>query len=195
MSEAPAVTIGVPVYISEKFFPETLRSILAQTFTDFEVVIADNASTDGTQAICEDFARGDRRIRYIRRPHNLGLPRNYYSLVGLARGRYFKWSSSNDLIQPRFLEVCVPVLEANADVVLVYPRTRMFDASTGDVRDHVDNLDIRDDDPVARYRKCDDRLFMNNIVNGVIRTKALAASTLHRDYPSSDLALMPELAL
>jgi glycosyltransferase involved in cell wall biosynthesis len=195
VSEAPAVTIGVPVYNSEKFLPETLRSIIAQTFSNFEVVISDNASTDGTQALCEAFARDDARVRYVRHPRNIGLPRNYNSLVGLARGRYFKWSSSNDLIQPRFLEACVPVLEANPDVVLAYPRTRLFDAVSGDVRDHVDNLDLRDEDPVERYRRCDERLFKNNIINGVIRTKALVTSTLHREYPSSDLALMPELAL
>jgi glycosyltransferase involved in cell wall biosynthesis len=195
VSDAPAVTVAVPVYNSEKFLAETLRSILAQTCTDFEVVISDNASTDSTGAICEEFARADSRIRYIRRPRNIGLPSNYNSLVALARGRYFKWSSSNDLIQPRFLEACVPVLEANPDVVLVYPRTRMFDAVSGEVRDHADNLDIRDEDPVERYKQCDERLFANNIINGVIRTKALAASTLHREYPSSDLAMMPELSL
>jgi glycosyltransferase involved in cell wall biosynthesis len=195
MSSEPVVTVGVPVYNSEKYLPETLRSILAQTYTDFEVVISDNASTDNTRTICEDFARTDSRVRYVRRPENIGLPRNYNSLVGLARGRYFKWSSSNDLMQPRFLEACVPVLETNPDVVLVYPRTRMFDSVSGDVRDYADNLDIRDEDPVGRYKQCDVRLAYNNIINGLIRTKVLAASTLHREYASSDVVLMPELSL
>jgi glycosyltransferase involved in cell wall biosynthesis len=185
----------VPVYNSEKFLAETLRSILAQTYTDFELVISDNASTDRTGAICEEFARADSRIRYVRQPHNIGLPRNYNSLVGLARGRYFKWSASNDLLQPRFLAACVPILEARPDVVLVYPRTRYFDAAKGETRDHADNLDIQDDDPVERYRQCDARLFANNIINGVIRLGALKSSTLHREYQSSDVALMPELAL
>jgi glycosyltransferase involved in cell wall biosynthesis len=146
----PAVTVGVPVYNSERFLAETLRSILAQTYTDFELVISDNASTDRTGAICEEFARADSRIHYVRRPQNIGLPRNYNSLVGLARGRYFKWSSSNDLTQPRFLAACVPTLDARRDVVLVYPRTRLFDRASGETSDHEENIDVHADHPVER---------------------------------------------
>jgi glycosyltransferase involved in cell wall biosynthesis len=191
----PAVTIGVPVYNSEKYLAETLQAILTQTFTDFELVISDNASTDATEGICNDCARSDSRVRYVRQPRNIGAPRNYNALVALARGRYLKWSSSNDIIQPQFLAACVPLLETRADVVLVYPRTRYFDAASGNVRDHADNFDLQDDDAVERYKKCDQRLVTNNIMNGLIRLRALRASTLHGDYPSSDIALMSELAL
>jgi glycosyltransferase involved in cell wall biosynthesis len=192
---SPLVTVGVPVYNAERYLREALRSILAQTFTDFELIISDNASTDGTQDISNEFGRADPRIRYLRQPRNLGAPRNYNALVALARGRYFKWASSNDLIEPEFLAACVPILEARADVVLVYPRTRYFDADTGSVRDHADNLDIQDEDPVERYKQCDCRLFDNNVINGLIRLQALKSSTLHWDYRSSDMELMVELAL
>lgn len=192
---SPMVTVGVPVYNAEQYLAETLRSILAQTFTDFELVISDNASTDGTAAICNDFARADPRVRYLRQPQNIGAPRNYNALVALARGRYFKWSSSNDLIEPEFLAACVPILEARPDVVLVYPRTRYFDASTGSVRDYADNLDIQDDDPIERYKQCDRRLLDNNVINGLIRTEALRSSTLHWDYRTSDMELVVELTL
>jgi glycosyltransferase involved in cell wall biosynthesis len=194
---APAVTVGVPVYNSGKYLAETLRSILAQTYTDFELLISDNASTDHSAEICRDFARGDARVRYVRQEHNIGAPRNYNLLVTLARGRYLKWSSSNDLIEPEFLASCVPVLEQRADVVLVYARTRYFDTASGSMRDYADDLDLQSNDPVERYRQCDRRLnaAANNIMNGVIRLSALSASTLHGDYPSSDLALMSELAL
>jgi glycosyltransferase involved in cell wall biosynthesis len=194
-SATPAVTVGVPVYNSEEYLAETLRSILAQTFTDFEILISDNASTDGTEAICNDFARVDPRVRYVRRQRNMGAPRNYNVLVALARGRFLKWSSSNDIIQPQFLAACVPILEARDDVVLVYTRTRYFDAVSGSVLDHADNLDLQGDDAVERYKQCDQRLMANNIMNGVIRLRALRSSTLHGDYPSSDVALMTELAL
>jgi glycosyltransferase involved in cell wall biosynthesis len=189
------VTVGVPIYNGERYLADTLRSILAQTFTNFELVLSDNASTDATQAICEDVARADPRVRYIRQPRNIGAPRNYNALVALARGRYFKWSSCNDLIEPQYLAACVPILEARPDVVLVYPRTRYFDAGTGSVRDHVDGLDIQGDDPVERYRQCDRRLWSNNVMNGVIRADALRSSTLHWDYISSDMELVVELAL
>jgi glycosyltransferase involved in cell wall biosynthesis len=194
-SAIPAVTVGVPVYNSERYLAETLRSILAQTFTDFEIVISDNASTDGTQLICNDFVRADPRVRYVRQQRNMGVTRNYNVLVALARGRFLKWSSSNDIIQPQFLAACVPILEARDDVVLVYTRTRYFDALSGSVLDHADNLDLQGDDAVERYKQCDERLVANNIINGVIRLRALKSSTLHGDYPSSDIPLMTELAL
>jgi glycosyltransferase involved in cell wall biosynthesis len=196
-SANPAVTVGVPVFNSEKYLTETLQSILAQTLTDFELVISDNASTDGTEAICNDFARRDSRVRYVRRSRNIGAPRNYNGLVHLARGRFFKWSSSNDIIQPEFLAACVPILDTRDDVVLAYTRTRYFDAVSGSVLDYNDNLDLQNDDLVERYKECDRRLGAspNNIMNGVIRLAALKSSTLHGDYPSSDLALMTELAL
>ena len=194
-SASPAVTVGVPVYNSDQYLAQTLRSILSQTFTNFELVISDNASTDETPAICKDFARTDPRVRYVRQPQNIGAPRNYNALVALARGRYFKWSSSNDLIEPQFLAACVPILAARRDVVLVYPRTRYFDAATGNVRDHADDLNLQADDPVERYKQCDRRLWANNVMNGLIRIDALRASTLHWDYRSSDMELVVELSL
>jgi len=194
-SASPAVTVGVPVYNAEQYLAQTLRSILSQTFTSFELVISDNASTDGTPAICAGFARTDPRVRYVRQARNIGAPRNYNALVALARGRYLKWSSSNDLIEPQFLAACVPILEARQDVVLVYPRTRYFDSATGNVRDHADDLNLQGDDPVERYKQCDRRLWANNVMNGVIRVEALKASTLHWDYRSSDMELVVELSL
>jgi glycosyltransferase involved in cell wall biosynthesis len=193
----PEVTVGVPVYNSDKFLAETLQSILAQTFTNFELIISDNASTDATEGICSEFARRDARVRYVRKASNVGAPRNYNSLVSLARSKFFKWSSSNDLIQPQFLAACVPILRAREDVVLVYTRTRYFDANTGTVVDYADNMSLQEEDLVVRYRECDHRMGArpNNIMNGVIRLDALKNSTLHGDYPSSDLALMTELAL
>ena len=192
---SPAVTVGVPVYNAGQYLTETLRSILAQTFTDFELVISDNASTDGTRDICDSFARADSRIRYVRQPANIGAPRNHNALVALARGRYFKWSSASDLIEPGFLAACVPILESRRDVALVYSRTRFFDATTGSVRDYADGLNLLSDDPLERYKECDRRLAENNALYGVIRIDALRSSTLHWDYRSSDMELVVELAL
>jgi hypothetical protein len=125
----------------------------------------------------------------------MGAPRNYNALVALARGRYLKWASSNDLIEPQFLAACVPILEARQDVVLAYPRTRYFDTRSGSVRDYADDLNLQGDDPIERYKQCDRRLLANNVMNGVIRVDALRSSTLHWDYLSSDMELVVELSL
>ncbi len=191
----PMASVGVPVFNSERFLEKTLQSLLTQTFTDFELIISDNASTDGTAGLCRDLARADSRIRYVRQPENIGVPRNYNAVLALARGKYFKWSSSNDICQPQLLERCIAVLEARPDAVLAYAKTRLFDEDSGILRDHDDNMDLQDDDPVRRYAQCGERLFMNNLVNAVVRAQALKGTTLNWDYASSDMALTQELTL
>jgi cellulose synthase/poly-beta-1,6-N-acetylglucosamine synthase-like glycosyltransferase len=69
------VAIGMPVWNGEQFVPEAIESILGQTYGDFELVISDNASTDGTAEICSAYAKQDRRIRYIRQERISGLHR------------------------------------------------------------------------------------------------------------------------
>src|SRR5262245_29387757 len=80
----PRLSVGVPVYNGEAFLRETLESILAQSFGGFELIISDNASTDGTQAIAREFASRDSRVRYHRNEKNLGLARNYNILFSLS---------------------------------------------------------------------------------------------------------------
>lgn len=191
----PTVTVGIPVYNSEKFLGDTLRSVLSQSLADIEVVISDNASSDASAQICQEFAALDRRIRYFQQSDNIGVPRNYNFVLSLARGRFFKWCSSNDICQPRFLEACVQVLEQRDDAVLAYPRTRLFDSQTNTCEDYDDNLDLQMEDVVERYVICSERLRLNNVMNGVIRTDLLRRTTLHWDYPSSDLEMSKELTL
>ena len=73
----PLLSIGLPVHNGANFLAETLRSIASQTFTDFELIIADNASTDATASICLEFARLDPRVRYVRHPENVGAAANF----------------------------------------------------------------------------------------------------------------------
>ena len=71
-ARAPVASVGMPVYNGERYLEVALSSVLAQTLDDLEVIICDNASTDRTAEICQDYAARDRRIRYFRNPHNLG---------------------------------------------------------------------------------------------------------------------------
>lgn len=124
-SKSPKVSIGLPVYNREKFIGQTLESILAQKFTDFELVISDNASTDGTGAICRQYAEKDSRIRYIRQPENLGLVRNFHVVRDEAQGEYFMWTASDDLCDPDFISETVAYLDEHTDVVLVMPDVKI----------------------------------------------------------------------
>src|SRR2546421_5586268 len=76
-AHAPTLSIGMPVYNGAQFISQSLDSLLKQTFSDFEIIICDNASEDATQAICREYARRDSRIRYYRNPANLGAGWNY----------------------------------------------------------------------------------------------------------------------
>src|SRR5437588_11637496 len=77
ISTSPAVSVGMPVYNMAATIREAVMSLLAQTFTDFELLIGDNASTDGTEEICRELAASDTRIRYVRHSENLGPTANF----------------------------------------------------------------------------------------------------------------------
>lgn len=96
----PAVTIGMPVYNGGKYVREALDSLLGQTYTDFEVVISDNASTDETEAICRQYAAKDSRIRYVRQAVNLGAAANFTFVLDEARGGHFMWAAADDAWDP-----------------------------------------------------------------------------------------------
>ena len=73
----PKVSIGVPVYNGQRYLEHALSGLVDQTFTDFELIICDNASTDNTAKICEGFAARDSRIQYHRNPKNIGANPNF----------------------------------------------------------------------------------------------------------------------
>ncbi len=96
LKAVPPVSLGLPVLNGEEFLAPTLDSILAQTYSDFELVISDNASTDSTQDIVRHYAARDPRIRYFRQAANVGVGNNYTCVARRARSPLFKWLSAND---------------------------------------------------------------------------------------------------
>ena len=111
MSESvPRVTIGLPVYNGENYLAAAIESLLSQTFTDFELVICDNGSTDRTEQVCRAYAARDARIRYYREVENRGLAWNFSRTFELARGEYFKWHAHDDLCGPTLLRGALEAL-------------------------------------------------------------------------------------
>lgn len=119
----PRLSIGMAVYNGEKYLAQSLDSLLAQTYRDFELIISDNASTDATEAICRRYAAADARVRYVRQPENCGSNENFNRAFRLGRGELFKWAAHDDLHDPTFLERCVGVLDRDPSVVAVHTRT------------------------------------------------------------------------
>ena len=192
---SPRVSVGMPVYNGERHLREALESILHQTYTDIELVISDNASTDRTGEICGEFAAKDSRVRYSRNPVNIGIPGNYNIVFRRSRGVYFKWASSNDFCDPRLVESCVHVLDERPDVVLAYARTRLVRSATGSVEDYEDGLNLPQERACDRFRAFYDRVYLNNVMNGVMRADILRRTSLIDPYLGSDVVLMGELTL
>lgn len=138
-SDKTKISIGVPVYNSEKFIRKKLDSLLEQTFTDFEVIISDNASTDLTSKICEEYSKKDRRVRYFRQNKNMGAWWNYDFVLQKAKYEYFLWSAVDDIILPQFLEETVKILESDKKIACVISKMKLFGET-------IDDLEVKPDD-------------------------------------------------
>jgi glycosyltransferase involved in cell wall biosynthesis len=186
----------MPVYNGENFVAQALHAILNQSYKDFEVVISDNASTDGTRDICQSFAAKDNRIRYMRSDVNIGVEPNFNRAFELSRGRYFKWMAHDDLITPDFLEKCVRHLERDRATVLCHSLVRIIDENDVELGIYDSKLwHSRYGGPVARFASVTMARHLCTDMFGVMRRDALAGTGLLGDYHGSDRALLAELAL
>jgi len=129
LPQTPLVSIVVPVRNGESFIGEALLSALDQTFTDFEVVVADNASTDGTLAVVEALGDGDDRMTVLTSPVDLGAGANWNRAVRAARGTYVKLLCADDVLEPSCLERQLAAFSGAAGdgTALVCARRRAID--------------------------------------------------------------------
>lgn len=112
---SPLVSILMTSYNRERYIAASIESALASTFTDFELIIVDDGSTDGTVLIAQSFADRDPRVRLYRNPENLGQFKNRNYVATLAKGKYLKYLDSDDLLYPRGLEILVEMMEGFPD--------------------------------------------------------------------------------
>lgn len=194
-SPPPSISIGLPVYNGARFLPQALESLLGQSFSDIELIVSDNASSDSTQDICTEYAMHDARIRYVRQNVNIGAMRNWNFVAKQARGKYFKWSSASDYCAPDMLARCFAAMEAESDIVLCYGQTCLVDQETGELTEYTGNIEVMEDLPHERFSKLCGSLKLNNAYGGLIRTDALHRTKLNRLYSGGDIILMAELAL
>ena len=193
MNVAPRLTVGLPVYNGESYLAESLEALLGQTYEDFELIIADNASTDGTAGICRRYEKQDSRIRYVRQPRNLGGAPNHNYVVRQARGELFKWASNDDLYARDLLKRCVDALDEFPHVVLAHSWTATVDDS-GAARAVEYSLATASPSAPERFRSV---LFANggDDTEGVIRLSVLRRTPLLASYHHSDRTLSAELSL
>ena len=114
------VSIILPTHNGEKFIGESIDSCLAQTYSNFELIIIDDASTDGTSAVINEYARGDSRIRLLHNDTNLKLPRTLNKGFESSTGEYLTWTSDDNRYALKAIEHMVSYLDEHPDTDFVY---------------------------------------------------------------------------
>jgi glycosyltransferase involved in cell wall biosynthesis len=196
MNGRPRVSIGLPVFNGERFVAEAIDSILAQTFTDFELIVSDNASTDRTEEICRQYAEKDERVRYVRNRDNLGATYNFNQVFHLSSGEHFKWAAHDDLIHPQFLERCVEALDRHPSEVVAYAKWKPIDQEGNAIQRKYPVWSVVSPDPVERFRfaiHLDGKTMLP--IFGLFRSEVLRRTGLQRANPSGDCILMAEVSL
>jgi glycosyltransferase involved in cell wall biosynthesis len=117
----PLVSIGMPIYNGAKFLRPALDSLLAQKFSEFELLISDNASADDTAVICNEFAVRDSRIKYFRQTSTIPALENFNFVLRQATGEFFMWAACDDVWEPGFVGALTKLLQGNATAVLAFP--------------------------------------------------------------------------
>ena len=195
MNAVPRLSIGLPVYNGERYLGEALDSLLRQSYSDIELVISDNASSDNTETICRRYAAKDSRVRYFRQPSNIGASPNHNFVFEQSRGELFKWASHDDLYDPQLLQRCVETLDANPDAVLVHSWTAVIDPGRSDVaRALTYPLSTSSQSVVVRFSSM---LFDDGGDDdyGVVRADVLRRTHLYDSYWRADRTIIAEVAL
>jgi glycosyltransferase involved in cell wall biosynthesis len=176
-SEPPLVSVGVPVFNGAADIATALQSVLDQSYTNIEVMISDNASTDSTREVCERVRALDPRIHYVQQPVNLGPSKNFKAVLDLARGDYFMWLGHDDWLSEGYIEECVETLNENPDVSLVCGETVYSEGGEESHRGVVVQLpqESPQDRVIGYYSVVAD----NGTFYGLMRREQLARVRLH----------------
>ncbi|WGF87024.1 glycosyltransferase family 2 protein [Marinivivus vitaminiproducens] len=208
----PKVSVGIPVYNGADYVPIAIRSAIAQTFEDIEIIVLDNASTDDTERVCREMATTDPRIRYERRPENVGAAANYNGCVERATGTYFIWLCHDDILAPTYVEQAVAILESRPDLALCFGGTCMIDEQGKPLRyDPLDNVFIdaqggrrggpapadlaTQETPAERFLDVMHRMIRCFHVFGLHRLSVLKQTMMHQPIYGADKNFVAELAL
>ncbi|MER5437871.1 glycosyltransferase family 2 protein [Streptomyces sp. NPDC002790] len=194
MTAHPRLSIGLPVYNGEEYLAESLDALLGQTYEDFELVITDNASTDGTEAICRRYTEQDARIRYIRLPRNIGAAPNHNYVFTQCHGELFKWASHDDLYARDLLRRCVLALDEHPDVILAHADQAVIDEDGKVKVPYAYTLNTDSPRAPERFRSM---LFEpgGDDFYGVIRADVLRKVKPHDSYHHADRTFVAEIGL
>lgn len=212
-TDTPKVSIAMPVYNGERFLAAAIECHLEQTYSDFELLICDNASDDATADIAAKYVELDPRVRYRRNEVNLGANPNFNAGFRHTKGPYLRWAAADDTVEPTYLERTVAVLDERPDVVVAHAKSAAIDRFGEPLlplrNGYVDPdgfiehflLDspssqwLDKDAPHERIRAVVRNTHKLSFVFGLMRRSALHNTLLHRSFYGADKVLLFELLL
>lgn len=173
----PLVSIGMPVYNGERFIRKALDSLLAQDFQDLELIISDNASTDGTKIICEEYAKRDKRIKFLQQLENMGGVFNFNFVLEQACGKYFMWAAHDDIWEPSYISKLIKIMDSDKSIVLAFSDFDNVDENSKQIRTYPKILKLSSSESLFKrlynfilFEESDGKA---NLVHGIMRSNTL----------------------
>lgn len=198
---APLVGIGMTLHNRAQYLPDAIDSLLAQSYGHFELVMVDDGSTDGTEAIARAYEQRDPRVRYVRFPERRGMVaawRGAFDEATAHGARYFAWASDHDQWHPHWLETLVGTLQEYPDVVMAYPLTQRIDPDGTPLAKparQFETFGITDRDARWRLFNRSDAVAAGDMVYGLMEASAVRDAGVFRDVLCPDRLLLAELTL
>jgi hypothetical protein len=198
---APLVGIGMTLRNRAEYLTQAIDSLLAQSYRHFELVMIDDGSTDGTEAIARAYEQRDPRVRYVRFLERRGMVaawRSAFEQVTARGARYFAWASDHDRWHPRWLETLVGTLQQYPEVVLAYPLTQRIDpdgAPLAKPARQFETFGMRDRDARWRLFNRSDAVAAGDMVYGLMNVPAMREAGVFREVLCPDRLLLAELTL
>jgi len=189
----PLVSIGMPVYNEAAHIDSALSSIRKQSYPNLEIIVCDNASSDGTVEICRKHGEVDKRIRLVASTQNDGASANFRRAFELASGEYFMWASGHDLWSSELISDCVALLELHPDASLAHASCDWIGPSGERLSRESGWSDTRGMAPAGRFFT----VLWGNMhpVLGVMRSSKLEACWPLPAIVGGDLVLLSRLSL
>jgi glycosyl transferase family 2 len=202
LATAPRVVLGMTLYNNARQLPHALESLLAQTYTDFALLLLDDASTDGTEEIARRYVASDPRVHYMRHAERQAMIGTWREVADAAArqwpsAEFFAWVSDHDWWHPRWLATLIAELDADPGAVLAYPITRRVSLAGEEIDKGPRLFDTAaDDDLQKRWQYfCREGVGAGDMVYGLMRIEALQRAGVFRPVLRPDRLLMAELTL
>lgn len=189
----PLVSVLIATHNGENTIKRALDLICDSTYRNIEIIILDDASSDGTYQICEKTAEVDSRVILQRNPTNLGIVATYNKLIQLSQGKYILWNDQDDVRDVTFVEKAVKCMESDPEVVLCHSHTLV---TVNNIPVHATKIDS-----IVSQRKLIQRFwnllrtFSDITIYGLIRREAMLKTKLWQPIPGSANVLLSELLL